>query len=194
MIILASTSQTRQTLLKGAGVTFTTDSPLVDERQLVAQNPQWAPADVSLKLAEAKARDVSRRNPDALVIGADQVLALGERVYSKPRDLQDCRNQLLELRGQPHRLISSVVCARAGDISWALTETAKLTMREFSDEFLTAYIAGNGANCMKSVGGYQIEGLGLQLFSAITGDYFTILGMPLLPLLEYLRSESELPA
>ena len=192
MIILASTSQTRQAILANAGVRFTTVSPEVDERRLVAQNPHWSPDEISLRLAEAKALDVSRRNPQALVIGADQVLALGDRVYSKPKDLTDCRNQLLELRGQSHRLISSVTCARQGASTWSLTDTALLAMRHFSDEFVDTYLQGNAANCMKSVGGYQIEGLGLQLFSSISGGYFTILGLPLLPLLDYLRQEAEL--
>jgi septum formation protein len=194
MIILASTSPTRQTILANAGVTFATASPQVDERALVAQNPQWQPENIAEKLAEAKALDVSRRQPHVLVIGADQVLAMGSQIYSKPKDLDDCRRQLLELRGASHRLISSVTCARDGKRVWSFTGTTELAMRDFSDAFLDTYLAANGENCMKSVGGYQIEGLGLQLFASINGDYFTILGLPLLPLLDYLRSVSELPS
>ncbi len=192
MIILASTSQTRQTILSNAGLKFTSERPEVDERRFVAENPQWTPEDISLRLAELKACDVSRRHPDALVIGADQVLALGPKVYSKPTDIEDCRRQLHELRGQTHRLISSAVCARQGVPVWSSTDVATLAMRLFSDAFLEHYLASNGANSMASVGGYQVEGLGIQLFSEISGDYFTILGLPLLPLLDYLRAESEL--
>lgn len=194
MIILASTSPARQAMLANAGVTFTAQSPAVDERNLTAENPQWLPEEISARLAEAKALDVSHRNLHALVIGADQVLILGDRIYSKPRDVEDCRRQLRELRGQPHRLISSVVCARNGSVSWRFTDVAVLTMRDFSGEFIDMYLAANTANCMTSVGGYQIEGLGLQLFSSIAGDYFTILGLPLLPLLHHLRLENELPS
>ena len=192
MIILASTSQTRQIILADAGLKFTSERPQVDERRLVAENPQWTPEDISLRLAESKACDVSRRYPDALVIGADQVLAFGNRVHSKPRDIEDCRHHLHELRGQTHRLISSAVCARQGVTIWSLTDVATLTMRQFSEAFLEQYLASSGANSLKSVGGYQVEGLGIQLFSEISGDYFTILGLPLLPLLDYLRAESEL--
>lgn len=192
MIILASTSPTRKTMLASAGIKCASERPQVDERRLVAENPQWNPADISVRLAEAKAVDVSRRHPAAVVIGADQVLALGHEVYSKPKDLDDCRRQLRELRGKSHRLISSVVCARQGESVWLQTDIATLDMRQFSDAFLEHYLEENGANSMKSVGGYQVEGLGIQLFSDIKGDYFTILGLPLLPLLDYLRATTEL--
>ncbi len=192
MIILASTSPTRRMMLANAGVSFDTASPEVDERALVARNSAWAPEDISARLAEAKSLDVSLRHRRALVIGADQVLVLGDKVYSKPADIEDCRRQLLELRGKSHRLIASVTCARDGRAIWSFTDTAILTMRNFSDALLDSYLAEQGAACLKSVGGYQIEGRGLQLFAAIAGDYFTILGLPLLPLLECLRREQEL--
>jgi len=192
MIILASTSPTRQTILTNAGLSFTAVAPGVDEGDLVARNLSWSPQEVALKLAEAKAVDVSRRYPDALVIGADQVLALGNRIYAKPVTPQQCRQHLLELRGRTHVLISSVVCARSGETQWFQTAEASLAMRQFSDEFLEQYLGKVGMDCMSSVGGYKIEGLGLQLFEKVEGDHFTILGLPLLPLLSYLRSTGEI--
>lgn len=192
MIILASTSQTRQIMLKNAGLEFTAISPQVDERMLAGQNPQWSPAETSSGLALAKALDVSARHPDAIVIGADQVLALGRKMFSKPSSRENCREQLLELKGQTHLLISSAVCARAGKAEWSHTAEASLTMRDFSEDFLTRYLDAVGDDCTTSVGGYKIEGAGLQLFQSIEGDHFTILGLPLLQLLSYLRMTGEI--
>jgi len=192
MIILASTSPTRQAMLKNSGLAFTAISPQVDERELAARNPQWSPAETSWGLAQAKALDVSKRHPDAIVIGADQVLALRQKVFSKPSSREHCRQQLLELKGQTHLLISSVVCARAGNAEWSHTADAKLTMRDFSERFLTHYLEAVGEDCTTSVGGYKIEGLGLQLFQSIEGDHFTILGLPLLHLLAHLRMTGEI--
>lgn len=194
MIILASTSPTRQFMLKSAGLMFSAIAPNVDEWALVTQNPEWIPPDVAVKLAEAKAVDVSVRNPDATVIGADQVLALGSKIYSKPRDTGHCREQLLELRGKTHALISGIVCARHGRVTWRFSDQALLKMRNFSETFLDSYLEAIGSDCTTSVGGYKIEGRGLQLFDAVQGDHFTILGLPLIPLLDYLRREGEIPA
>lgn len=188
MIVLASTSPTRQAMLHNAGLTFTAAPPDVDEKLLVAANPQWSPQHTALMLAEAKARDVSRRHPGALVIGADQVLALGNRIYSKPRDRLHCREQLRELRGHTHALISAAVLARDGEAVWMHADEALLTMRQFTDAFLESYLDAVGGDCTSSVGGYKIEGIGVQLFHAIAGDHFTILGLPLVPLLEELRA------
>lgn len=192
MIILASTSPTRQAMLKNAGVNFTAISPQVDERDLAARHPNWSPAETALGLAEAKAVDVSRRHPQAIVVGADQVLALGQKIYSKPSSREHCRQQLLELKGQTHLLISGVVCAQAGKARWSHTADARLTMRTFSEAFLEGYLDAVGADCTTSVGGYKIEGLGLQLFQDVEGDHFTILGLPLLPLLAHLRNVGEI--
>jgi septum formation protein len=192
MIILASTSSTRQALVRNAGISFDVFPPHVNERQLVSEHPEWNPEQVSLSLAEEKALSVSRNHAETLVIGADQVLALGTVMYSKPKDQQDCRTQLAALRGQTHRLISSVAVARKGVITWSFSDTALLRMREFTDQFIDYYIEKAGAGILKSVGSYQVEGLGLQLFDTIEGDYFTVLGLPLLPLLSYLRSEKVL--
>ena len=194
MIILASTSPTRQAMLKNAGLQFTAVSPHVDERGLAARNAGWSPADTALKLAEAKALEVSSRYPDALVIGADQVLALGQKTFSKPANRDSCRQQLLELRGETHFLISGVACARNGRTEWSHTAAAQLVMREFSESFLESYLDAVGDDCTTSVGGYKIEGLGLQLFEEIRGDHFTILGLPLLQLLSHLREAAEIPS
>lgn len=192
MIVLASTSPTRQAMLRHAGLAFAAISPDVDERELVARHPDWTPEHTALKLAEAKAVDVSTRYPAAVVIGADQVLALGSKSYAKPSSIEECRQHLLELRGKSHQLISSVACAQGGIVQWSHTAEALLTMRLFSDGFLTQYLEEMGNDCMSTVGGYKVEGLGLQLFEEITGDHFTILGLPLIPLLNQLRSMGEI--
>jgi septum formation protein len=194
MIILASSSPTRQSMLMNAGLLFSAVKPDVDERALVARNPQWAPEEMALKLAEAKAVDVSSRNPAAFVIGADQVLALNGKTYVKPLNVSHCREQILELRGKTHALISGIVCARYGKVTWGFSDHAVLTMRNFSEAFLDSYLEKIGSDCTSSVGGYKIESLGLQLFDAVKGDHFTILGLPLIPLLDYLRREGEIPA
>lgn len=194
MLVLASTSATRQSMLKHAGLDFTAAAPLVDEGALVAANPQWMPRETALKLAEAKAMDVSRREPGAHVVGADQVLALENKIYGKPRDRAHCRTQLQELRGQMHVLISAVVLATDGTITWTHIDEAQLVMRDFSDEFLDAYLDAIGDDCKTSVGGYKIEGRGVQLFQSISGDHFTILGLPLVPLLVRLQEAGEVDA
>lgn len=191
MIVLASTSATRQSMLRNAGLTFSPVSPAVDERALVAANPQWTPRETALRLAEAKAVDVSRRYPESFVIGADQVLALGNVVYGKPRDRAHCREQLRQLSGRTHALLSAVILAREGVTVWTYADEAKLTMRDFSEAFLDSYLDAIGNDCTTSVGGYKIEGLGIQLFSSISGDHFTILGLPLVALLEKLRDLEE---
>lgn len=192
MIILASTSPTRQLMLTNAGVNFTSAQPDVDELCLLAEHPAWSPPEASLKLAAAKAKDVSLRNPKALVIGADQVLSFADRIYSKPPDIDAARRQLKALRGQTHQLISSAACARNGAQLWSITCHAVLAMRNFSDSFLENYLSRNGSKSTSSVGAYQVEGLGSQLFDTIYGDYFTVLGLPLLPLLGFLRGQGEL--
>lgn len=179
-------------MLKSAGLEFTAKAPGVDERALVANNPEWTPQDVALKLAVAKAADVSTHYPGAIVIGADQVLALGDRIFSKPRNQDQCREHLKELRGKTHALISGIACARNGKIAWEFTDRALLSMRNFSDEFLEAYLNAVGDDCTTSVGGYKIEGRGLQLFENVQGDHFTILGLPLLPLMKFLRQAGEI--
>lgn len=192
MIILASTSATRQAMLRNAGLSFTAQSPAVDEKALIAAHPNWLPRETAIRLAEAKAIDVSLRHADAQVIGADQVLALNGKIYGKPRDRAHCLSQLRELRGRTHALISAVVLARDGKAIWTYADEALLTMRDYSDAFLEEYLEAIGEDCTTSVGGYKIEGRGVQLFRSVAGDHFTILGLPLVPLLEKLREAGEI--
>ena len=179
-------------MLRNAGLGFSAEAPSVDEKALVKKNPQWSPRETAPRLAEAKAIDVSLRHPHAFVIGADQVLALDAKIYGKPADRAQCREQLRELRGKPHALISAVALARDGMILWSQTDQAQLTMRNYSDTFIETYLDDIGEDCTTSVGGYKIEGRGVQLFQSVAGDHFTILGMPLVPLLEQLRAAGEI--
>jgi septum formation protein len=181
-------------LLTNAGIQFSADAPAIDELQLIAANPCWAPIETSLSLAQAKALNVSCRTPNALVIGSDQVLACGGQIYSKPKNVDEARQQLSELRGRQHQLISSVACTTNSTVLWHATAEANLKMRNFTDNFLEHYLIQNGLNSLNSVGGYQIEQLGSQLFDSIEGDYFTIMGLPLLPLMQFLRQAGELPS
>lgn len=146
------------------------------------------PGEIALALAAAKAEVVSRLHPEALVIGGDQVLALGARLFDKPVDMDAARQHLRDLRGRTHVLISAVVLAQDGRVVWQHSDTARLAVREFSDRFLDDYLAEAGRDVCLSVGAYQLEGLGAQLFERIDGDYFTILGMPLIALLGELRA------
>jgi septum formation protein len=191
-VILASASESRRRLLHSAGVPAEVIPSRVDEpalrRALEAGGRQPGPEAVARALAEAKAVEVSRANPDALVIGADQVLALGKRIFDKPANLEAARRQLGELRGRMHDLVSAVVIARSGNVEWTHAETATLTVRLFGAQFLDHYLAQAGEAVCQSVGAYQLEGLGAQLFERIEGDYFTILGLPLIALLAELRA------
>lgn len=192
-IRLASTSPTRLKLLLDCGLSLSAADSRVDERALMAANPSWTPAQTARHLAEAKAQSVSARHPNDIVIGADQVLSFQNRVFSKPTSRENCRQQLTDLRGKDHALVSSVCCVLAGNLIWAHTGTATLTMRNFSDEFLDDYLDAIGLDYLSTVGGYKIESRGIQLFDKIIGDHSTILGLPLLPLLSFLRSVNEIP-
>jgi septum formation protein len=187
-LILASTSASRRALLAGAGLTFTCEAARIDERAIESDLAGALPGQIALRLAEEKALEVSRRFPDAVIIGADQTLSLGIKSFHKPPTEDDARRQLLELRGQTHRLNSGIACVHNGEVLYGHVATADMTMRAFSDAFLDHYMAIAGKNVLSSVGCYQLEGPGIQLFERIEGDYFTILGLPLLPLLTYLRS------
>ncbi len=197
-IVLASGSSARRQMLAAAGVEFAVDSARVDEAALrdvfVRHTTCASPVDLALYLADAKAVDVSARRPGALVIGSDQVLALGERMFSKARDMAEVRRTLLALRGQTHQLHSAVAIALDGTVIWSDADTASLTMRAFSDAFLDSYLDAAGDALLWSVGCYELEGRGVQLFERIDGDYFTILGMPLLPVLVELRARGALDA
>lgn len=191
-VILASQSKSRQQMLAAAGIAIEVMPSKVDEPQLrramEAGGRLTTPEQIARALAEAKAGEISRAHPDALVIGGDQVLALGKRIFEKPADTEAAKRQLMELRGRMHDLVSAVVLAEAGKIVWGHVETATLTMRLYTPAFLESYLAGAGAEIYQSVGAYQLEGLGAQLFERIEGDYFTILGLPLIALLGELRA------
>lgn len=176
-------------MLEAAGVPFEAMAAGVDEdsakESLRAEG--IAPRDLADALAELKALKLSRRFPRALVLGCDQVAALDDRVFDKPSSLGEAREQLAELRGQTHRQISAAVICEAGKAVWRHIDIAKLAMRDFSNEFLETYLDAEWPAIGGCAGGYRLEGLGAQLFSRIDGSYFTILGLPLLPLLDYLR-------
>lgn len=191
-IILASGSRSRRDLLQGAGVAFRAIPSEVDEHAIrdavLAKDAGTEPAYIAELLATAKAMGVSAKFPDAVVIGADQVLALAGKVYGKPAGLDAARTHLLELRGQTHQLHSAIAIAQRGVANWVHVDTAHMTMRAFSAAFLDGYLDQAGIDVCSSVGAYQLEAAGVQLFERIDGDYFTILGLPLLPLLTALRS------
>ncbi len=190
-LVLASASPARRALLKNAGLDFDVVPAEIDER--AAEQPLAEsgapPEDIALTLAMAKAASVGERRPGDLVIGADQVLAFEDERMSKPTDMEAARRQLLKLSGQTHSLHTAVACARGEAIVWQHVETAHLTMRKLEPAFVGRYLAAAGPEALTSVGAYQIEGRGIQLFDRIDGDYFAILGLPLLPLLAFLRGE-----
>ena len=192
-VILASGSAIRRQLLTSAGVEFLVVPAAIDERGLQMSYDGTEPAALASALARAKAEAVSRRHRDALVIGADQVLALGSVIVNKPVDISQARQHLGWLRGKPHALHSAVALAAGGVVVWATVDAAFLTMRAFSDAFLDGYFAKAGGRICQCAGAYEYEGLGLQLFERIEGDYFTILGLPLLPLLGELRLRGAIP-
>jgi septum formation protein len=192
-LILASTSTTRQQMLRDAGIEFESCAPAVDEAALKSQLvKQGADGRVLAEtLAEAKAKAVSVQNPSALVIGADQILAIEDNILlDKAESPQLARAQLKILSGKGHRLISAVVVAAAGVPVWRHVGIAQLLVRPLSDAFIDDYVAKHWADIRHSVGCYQIEGPGAQLFSRVEGDYFDILGLPLLPLLNFLRERN----
>jgi septum formation protein len=194
MIVLASGSAIRRTLLTAAGVDFQVHALPVDEdgvKQALRLETDH-PGRVAETLAEMKAMRVSAKHPGVIVIGADQMLDCETIWFDKPVDAEAAAAQLRALRGKTHRLTSAVVAVRDGRRLWHHTDSAKLTMRRFSDDFLADYLARAGDGVLASVGAYQLEGVGAQLFMLVEGDHFTILGLPLLPLLDFLRENGEL--
>ena len=195
-IILASGSASRRQMLSAAGIAFAVTPSAVDEsalrRQMENVPGRLDPGVLALALARAKAEDVSAREHAALVIGGDQVLALGDRIYEKPRDMAEARRHLTEFRGATHVLHSAAALAIGGRAVWSIAASARMTMRPFSNAFLDDYLARAGPVVCTSVGAYQLEGAGIQLFENIDGDYFTNLGLPLLPLLAVLRTRKAL--
>jgi septum formation protein len=191
-LVLASASAIRARILRAAGVPFTAHPAHVDEEGIKREMP-GAPANaVAEALAERKALSVSRAEPGALVLGADQVLALDGEIISKAPSLEAAAAQLRRLRAKPHQLVGASVLARDGAPVWRHTEIATLWVRDFSEEFLARYLKSEGEAVLSSVGCYRYEGLGAQLFERVEGDYFAILGLALVPLLAALRDQGVL--
>ena len=190
-LVLASKSPSRSALLAGAGLDFDTEPSRVDERAveepLLAANAD--PGAVALHLAEAKALDVAARRPGDLVLGADQTLGLGNERFVKPESVAEAAEHLRRLRGRTHDLHAALVLARDGEVLWRHVSVAHMRMRAFTDAFLERYLAVVADEVTTTVGCYRLEGPGIRLFEAIDGDYFTILGLPLLPLLAELRHQ-----
>ncbi|MBB4291581.1 septum formation protein [Rhizobium leguminosarum] len=188
-LILASSSPFRRMLMENAGLSFEAHAANIDERAVEAplENAGATPDAVALVLAKAKAEDVGSRFPDSLVIGSDQTMSLGDRVFHKPKDMVDAANHLQALSGTTHRLNSAVAIVSNGVVLWQHLAHAELTMRPLTADFIARHLARVGDRALSSVGAYQLEGEGIQLFEKIEGDYFTILGLPMLPLLKKLR-------
>jgi septum formation protein len=187
-VVLASETESRRKLLTAAGIAFRIVEPDVDEaafHEVFRDNGKMDPGDVAELLARAKAQEVSARFPGPLVIGAEQALSLNGKILHKPPDT--ARDTLFALRGKTHQLHSAVALAEGGQVTWTYIATAHLTMRPFSPQFLGRYLAAAGPQAHQSVGAYQLDGLGIQLFDRIEGDYFAILGLPLLVLCARLR-------
>lgn len=190
-VVLASASAVRARLLVAAGLVILRDPAALDEGAIKAEfrGAKRAAGDCALALAEAKARLVCGRHTGAWVIGADQILDCEGRWFDKPRDLAEARAQLQTLAGKRHDLVSAIVVLRDGAMIWQFVDRAQLTLRRFSAAFLDAYLTAVGEAALDSVGAYQLEGRGAQLMARVEGDYFSILGLPLLPLLDFLRGQ-----
>jgi septum formation protein len=188
-LVLASASPFRRMLLENAGIAFQAKAADIDERAIEGEVERQgsSPEEVALILAEAKARNVGQAFSDDIIIGSDQTMSLGTRVYHKPRDMNEARDHLLSLSGQVHQLNSGIVLTRGNDILWKYVSSAQMSVRVLRLEFIDAHLARVGKKALSSVGAYQLEGEGIQLFDKIDGDYFTILGLPMLPLLAKLR-------
>lgn len=191
-LVLASKSEVRRALVEAAGIPVTVDPADVDEREIESRNAGLNPKSAALLLAREKALAVAGRRK-GLVLGADQTLALGERRFSKPADTAAAREHLKALAGQTHALHSAAAIAHDGEVVFESVSTARLTMRPLSDAFLDAYLAAAGDRVGRSVGAYQLEGLGVHLFEKVEGDHFTVLGLPLLSVLAYFRKAGMLP-
>jgi septum formation protein len=196
VLVLASASEARAELLRRSGLSFRIDPARIDEREVTAAalaRGDDAPG-VAISVALAKAKAVAARHPGALVLGADQLLLCDDIYFNKAADLGDARRVLQALRGREHQLISAAVVVRDGERLCETAATARLAMRDFSDTFLDHYLAWVGRAALGSVGCYQVEGVGVQLFERIEGDHFTILGLPLLPVLQCVRTHGVIAA
>ncbi len=195
-LILASSSKARHTMLKNAGVECEAIASMIDEegykQAMKAEGANAAQA--AETLAEMKALRMYRQRPDGIVIAADQMLECNGIWFDKPKDRDNARAQLLALRGKTHQLVSAAVIYKEGSRIWGTIDTAHLTMRNFTEEWLDDYLDAAGEDIFQCVGGYQLEGIGAQLFTEVRGDYFTVLGLPLLPLIGFLRDHGVLKA
>lgn len=186
-LVLASKSAARRAMLEGAGVPFSVQVADVDEAAVKAAHGPTDAAGLAEELARVKALAVSRRDPEAWVLGADQTLAFDGGLVSKAGSTAEARARLLSMRGRTHHLHSGAALARNGQVVWSGVDTAAMRVRDFSEAFLDVYLAAEGDAVLACVGSYRLEGLGSQLFEAVEGDYFTVLGMPLWPVLTELR-------
>ena len=191
-LVLASGSASRKSLLTAAGVPFVTDPADLDEDRLMAELKPAGAEIIARTLAEQKALAVSRRHPGQIVLGGDSVIAFGGDYLSKCANLAQARALLLRLAGQTHLLVSAAALARDGALLWAHASPCRMTMRDLSAQFLEDYLAAEGEGLLSSVGCYRFEGRGAQLFDRVEGDYFSVLGLPLLPVLTQLRKEGVL--
>lgn len=187
LLVLASSSPFRRMLLENAGLDFESRAADINEREIEGSGEHGGPDEVAKVLAKAKALDVSRHYPGAMVIGSDQTMSLGEQVFHKAKSLAEAKQTLFSLSGKTHRLNSAIAIAVDGRIVWEHVSHAELTARSLDEGFIDRYLDKVGDKALSSVGAYQLEGEGIHLFAKIDGDYFTILGLPMLPLLEELR-------
>lgn len=189
-LVLASASPFRRYLMEQAGLEFSAYPANIDERlvEVPIRESGATPEKIALELAIAKAKDVSSRHPGAFILGSDQIMSMGMEIFHKCESLSEARERLISMRGHTHRLTSAMAVVRNDQVLWSCAEAADMTFRNFSDAFLDEYIERAGEKVLLSVGAYQYEGLGQQLFEKVEGDYFTIIGLPMLPLLAALRN------
>jgi septum formation protein len=195
-LVLASGSAARRTMLERAGLSILVDKPDMDEDAVkdIGRARGWNAGETAAKLAEAKARQVAGRHPGRIVIGADQMLECDGEWFDKPADRAAAERQIARLSGRTHSLVSAVAAVRDDALVWSAVDSAELTVRPLSPDFIRSYLDRMGDVVLTTVGGYQVEGLGIQLFDAVRGDHSTILGMPLIPLLTFLRNQGAIPS